>query len=113
MVSSVYTVYTVPLAAAQTVLNNSEATQDEVDAAEKDLRRILRPLQLPEVNFDEDNIVLSFGAISDIHITGSTTSLLITMGAVLAVILGSMAYTKEKKRRRKARRGMYAAQRTK
>ena len=67
-------VYNEAIAAAQTVLNNSEATQDEVDAAEKDLRRILRPLQLPEVNFDEDNIVLSFGAISDIHITGSTTS---------------------------------------
>ena len=66
--------YNEAIAAAQTVLNNSEATQDEVDAAEKDLRRILRPLQLPEVNFDEDNIVLSFGAISDIHITGSTTS---------------------------------------
>ena len=66
--------YAETIAAAQAVLNNSEATQDEVDAAEKELRQLLRPLQLPEVNFDEDNIVLSFGAVSDIHITGSATS---------------------------------------
>ena len=44
--------------------------------------------------------------------TGSTASLLITLGAMLVIILGSMAYTKEKKRRRKARRGMYAAQKS-
>jgi len=44
--------------------------------------------------------------------TGSTTSLLITLGAVIAIILISMGYTKEKKRRRRARRGMYAKQKT-
>ncbi len=62
------------LAEARDVLNDKDAPQDVVDEAVADLRRILRPLQLPEVDFDEDNIVLSFGAVSDIHITGSTTS---------------------------------------
>ena len=59
------------IAAAEAVLNNKEATQDEVDAATNELSRILRDLLQGDVNFDEDNIVLSFGAVSDIHINGS------------------------------------------
>ena len=63
--------YDAAIAAAEAVLNNKEATQDEVDAATNEINRILRDLLQGDVNFDEDNIVLSFGAISDIHINGS------------------------------------------
>ena len=59
------------IAAAEAVLNNKEATQDEVDAATNDVNRILRDLLQGDVDFDEDNIVMSFGAISDIHINGT------------------------------------------
>ena len=59
------------IAAAEAVLNNKEATQDQVDAATNDVNRILRDLLKGDVNFDEDNIVMSFGAISDIHINGT------------------------------------------
>ena len=50
------------------MLNNKEATQDEVDAATNAINKILQDLLMGDVNFDEDNIVMSFGAISDIHI---------------------------------------------
>ena len=63
--------YNDAIAAAEAVLNNKEATQDEVDAATNNINRILRDLLQGDVDFDEDNIVLSFGAISDIHINGS------------------------------------------
>ena len=63
--------YDEAIAAAEAVLNNKEATQDEVDAATNDINRILRDLLQSDVDFDEDNIVLSFGAISDIHINGT------------------------------------------
>ncbi|MBR5523696.1 MAG: metallophosphoesterase, partial [Clostridia bacterium] len=66
--------YTEILNKARYILGHDEATQEVVDQQTKELRQILRPLQLPEVDFDEDNIVVSFGAVSDIHITGSTTS---------------------------------------
>lgn len=59
------------IAAAEAVLNNKEATQNEVDAATNDVNRILRDLLQGDVDFDEDNIVMSFGAISDIHINGT------------------------------------------
>ena len=60
--------YDADIAAAEAVLNNKDATQDEVDAATNAINRILRDLLQGDVAFDEDNIVLSFGAISDIHI---------------------------------------------
>lgn len=60
--------YDADIAAAEAVLNNATATQDEVDAATNAINRILRDLLQGDVDFDEDNIVLSFGAISDIHI---------------------------------------------
>ncbi len=60
--------YDADIAAAEAVLNNKDATQDEVDAATNAINRILRELLQGDVAFDEDNIVLSFGAISDIHI---------------------------------------------
>ena len=60
--------YDADIAAAEAVLNNKEATQDEVDAATNAIHRILRDLLQGDVAFDEDNVVLSFGAISDIHI---------------------------------------------
>ena len=66
--------YTELLNEARDILRHTDAPQDVVDEMAIELRQILRPLQLPEVNFDEDNIVVSFGAVSDIHITGSTTS---------------------------------------
>ncbi len=59
------------IAAAEAVLNNKEATQEEVDSATNEVNRILRDLLQSDVNFDEDNIVMSFGAISDIHINGT------------------------------------------
>ena len=63
--------YDAAIAAAEAVLNNKEATQDEVDAATNDVNRILRDLLQGDVDFDEDNIVLTFGAISDVHINGT------------------------------------------
>ena len=66
--------YTEILNKANYILGREDATQDAVDEMATELRRALRPLQLPEVNFDEDNIVVSFGAVSDIHINGSATS---------------------------------------
>ncbi len=63
--------YDADIAAAEAVLNNKESTQDEVDAATNAINRILRDLLQTDVAFDEDNIVMSFGAISDIHINGT------------------------------------------
>ena len=60
--------YDADIAAAEAVLNNKEATQDEVDAATNAINRILRALLQGDVTFDEDNVILTFGAISDIHI---------------------------------------------
>lgn len=60
--------YDADIAAAEAVLNNKEATQDEVDAATNVINKILQDLLMGDVNFDEDNVVLTFGAISDIHI---------------------------------------------
>ncbi len=67
-------VYDDAIAAAETVLNNKAATQEEVDAATTAVNAILRDLLLAPVEFDEDNIVMSFGAISDIHIDGDANS---------------------------------------
>ncbi len=63
--------YDADIAAAEAVLNNKEATQEQVDAATNVINKILQDLLMGDVNFDEDNIVLSFGAISDIHINGT------------------------------------------
>ena len=63
--------YDADIAAAEAVLNDADATQDEVDAATNAINRILRDLLQTDVDFDEDNIVMSFGAISDIHINGT------------------------------------------
>lgn len=65
--------YDADIAAAEAVLNNKEATQEQVDAATNAVNKILRDLLQGDVNFDEDNIVMSFGAISDIHINASAT----------------------------------------
>ena len=65
--------YNDKIADAEAILNNREATQAQVDAMTDELNKILRPILLPEVDFDEDNIVVSFGAVSDIHIQSSTT----------------------------------------
>ena len=62
------------IAAAEAVLNDDKAEQVTIDAMVDRLNQILRPILLPEVNFDEDNIVVSFGAISDIHIQESATN---------------------------------------
>jgi len=67
-------VYDDAIAAAETVLNDKTATQEEVDAATTAVNAILRDLLLAPVEFDEDNIVMSFGAISDIHINGDANS---------------------------------------
>ncbi len=61
------------IAAAEAVLNDKTATQEAVDAATTAINKILRDLLLKPVDFDEDNIVTSFGAISDIHINGDAT----------------------------------------
>ena len=66
--------YDADIAAAEAVLGDRKAEQETIDAMVGELNAILRPILLPEVNFDEDNIVVSFGAISDIHITESATS---------------------------------------
>ncbi len=66
--------YDADIAAAEAVLNDRKAEQETIDAMVGEINAILRPILLPEVDFDEDNIVVSFGAISDIHITGSATS---------------------------------------
>ena len=66
--------YDADIAAAEAVLNDTDATQDEVDAAANAINRILRDLLQTDVDFDEDNIVMSFGAISDIHINGTVGS---------------------------------------
>lgn len=63
--------YDADIAAAEAVLNNKDASQEEVDAATNAINRILRDLLQNDVDFDEDNIVMSFGAISDIHINGT------------------------------------------
>ena len=63
--------YDAAIAAAEAVLNNAAATQEEVDAATNAVNKILQELLIGDVNFDEDNIVVSFGAISDIHINGT------------------------------------------
>ena len=60
--------YDADIAAAEAVLNDKKAEQATIDAMVGQLNVILRPILLPEVNFDEDNIVVSFGAVSDIHI---------------------------------------------
>ncbi len=66
--------YDADIAAAEAVLNNKESTQQDVDAATNAINRILRDLLQGDVDFDEDNIVMSFGAISDIHINGDPYS---------------------------------------
>ena len=63
--------YDADIAAAEAVLNDATATQEQVDAATNAINRILRDLMQGDVDFDEDNIVMSFGAISDIHINGT------------------------------------------
>ena len=63
--------YDADIAAAEAVLNNKESSQETVDAATNTINRILRDLLQGDVAFDEDNIVTSFGAISDIHINGT------------------------------------------
>ena len=60
--------YDADIADAEAVLNNTDATQEQVDAATNIIHKILQDLLMGDVNFDEDNIILSFGAISDIHI---------------------------------------------
>ncbi|MBR4439642.1 MAG: metallophosphoesterase [Clostridia bacterium] len=61
------------MAAAEAVLADENATQIMVDEQVDNLERILHT-SLPSVNFDENNIVLTFGAISDIHIDGTLGS---------------------------------------
>ncbi len=63
--------YDADIAAAEAVLNNKEASQEEVNAATNVINKILQDLLKGDVDFDEDNIVMSFGAISDIHINGT------------------------------------------
>ena len=63
--------YDSDIAAAEAVLNDATATQEQVDAATNVINKILQELLQGDVNFDEDNIVVSFGAISDIHINGT------------------------------------------
>ena len=63
--------YAAEIAAAEALLNDREATQADVDAMAASLRTLIRGLLLEPVDFDEDNIVLSFGAVSDIHINGT------------------------------------------
>ncbi|MBO4584075.1 MAG: metallophosphoesterase, partial [Clostridia bacterium] len=61
------------IAAAQAVLNDPNATQEMINEQVSILKQLLRE-NLPKVNFDENNIVLTFGAISDIHIDGTIGS---------------------------------------
>ena len=61
------------IAAAQAVLNDSNATQEMINEQVSILRRLMRET-LPKVNFDENNIVFTFGAVSDIHIDGTLGS---------------------------------------
>ena len=63
--------YDADITAAEAVLNNKEASQEEVNAATNAINKILQNLLKGDVDFDEDNIVSSFGAISDIHINGT------------------------------------------
>ncbi len=63
--------YNADIAAAEAVLNDTTATQEQVDAATNAVNKILQDLLKGDVDFDEDNIVMSFGAISDIHINGT------------------------------------------
>ena len=65
--------YDADIAAAEAVLKDKTATQEQVDAATNAINKILRDLLQGEVDFDEDNVVMSFGAVSDIHINGDPT----------------------------------------
>ena len=62
--------YDADIAAAEAVLGDETATQEQVDAATNAVNKILQELLMGDVNFDEDNVVMTFGAISDIHING-------------------------------------------
>ena len=61
------------IAAAQAVLDNPNATQEMINEQVVILKRLMRET-LPAVQFDEDNIVFTFGAVSDIHIDGTLGS---------------------------------------
>ena len=61
------------IAAAQAVLDNEDATQEMINEQVSILRRLIRE-NLAKVNFDENNVVLTFAAISDIHIDGTLGS---------------------------------------
>ncbi|MBO4935101.1 MAG: metallophosphoesterase [Clostridia bacterium] len=61
------------IAAAQAVLDNLDATQEMINEQVVILKRLMRET-LPAVQFDENNIVFTFGAVSDIHIDGTLGS---------------------------------------
>lgn len=66
--------YAADVAAAEALLNDRNATQEDIDAKVAELNIILRTILLKDVDFDEDNIVMSFGAVSDIHIIEDVNS---------------------------------------
>ena len=61
------------IAAAQAVLNNPDATQEMINEQVVILKKLIRET-LPAVQFDQNNIVFTFGAVSDIHIDGTLGS---------------------------------------
>ncbi len=65
--------YDSEIAAAEALVNSDAVTQADINAKISELNRVIREILLKPVEFDEDNIVVSFGAVSDVHINANAT----------------------------------------
>lgn len=61
------------IASAGRILDDGAATSEEVDACVRELMMIYHDYAVTPVQFDTSNIVLSFGAVSDVHLDPNDT----------------------------------------